>query len=107
MTNVRQAAEKGDGEILANFREIPAICRPTAEEVVARLKEARINGLLLLGNISEPICEIAIDLNRVGAILIGGLNPVAAAHEAGIESENYAMSALIDYEKLIPIDEVV
>lgn len=106
MTNVGQAAEKGNGDILANFREIPAICRPTAEEVVAKLKEARIGGLLLLGNISEPVCEIALDLNRVGAILIGGLNPVAAAHEAGIESENYAMSALIDYEKLVRIDKI-
>jgi hypothetical protein len=106
MTNVEQAAEKGEGDILANFREIPAICRPTAEEVVAKLKEARIGGLLLLGNVSEPICEIEIDLNRVGVILVGGLNPIAAAHEAGIESENHAMSALIDYEKLVRIDEI-
>jgi repressor of nif and glnA expression len=106
MTSVTQAAEKGNGDILANFREIPAVCRPTAEEVVARLKDARIGGLLLLGNVSEPICEVAIDLNRVGAILLGGLNPVAAAYEAGIESENYAMSALMEYEKLVRIDEI-
>jgi hypothetical protein len=107
MTSVTQAAEKGNGDILANFREIPAVCRPTAEEVVAKLKDARIGGLLLLGNVSEPICEMAIDLNRVGAILIGGLNPVAAAHEAGIQSENYAMSTLMEYEKLVRIDEIV
>ena len=107
MTSVTQAAEKGNGDILANFREIPAVCRPTAEEVVAKLKDARIGGLLLLGNVSEPICEMAIDLNRVGAILVGGLNPVAAAHEAGIQSENYAMSTLMEYEKLVRIDEIV
>jgi repressor of nif and glnA expression len=107
MTSVTQAAGKGNGDILANFREIPAVCRPTAEEVVAKLKDARIGGLLLLGNVSEPICEMAIDLNRVGAILIGGLNPVAAAHEAGIQSENYAMSTLMEYEKLVRIDEIV
>lgn len=106
MTSVAQAAEKGNGDILANFREIPAICRPTAEKVVAKLKDAGIGGLLLLGNISEPVCEISIDLNRVGAILIGGLNPVAAAHEAGIESVNYAMSALMEYERLVKIDEI-
>jgi HTH-type transcriptional regulator, global nitrogen regulator NrpRI len=106
MTSVIQAAEKGNGEILANFREIPAVCRPTAEEVVARLKEAGIGGLLLLGNISEPVCEVAIDLNRVGAILLGGLNPVAAAYEAGIESENFAMSTLMEYEKLVRIDDI-
>ena len=107
MTSVTQAAEKGNGDILANFREIPAVCRPTAEEVVAKLKDVGIDGLLLLGNVSEPVCEVAIDLNRVGAILLGGLNPVAAAYEAGIESENYAMSSLMEYEKLVRIDEIV
>jgi repressor of nif and glnA expression len=104
MTSVTQAAEKGNGDILANFREIPAVCRPTAEKVMTDLKEANIGGLLILGNVSESVCEVAIDLNRVGAVLIGGLNPVAAAYEAGIESENYAMSALMEYEKLAKIE---
>jgi repressor of nif and glnA expression len=107
MTSVIQTAKEGNGEILANFREIPAICRPLAEEVSAKLKKAGIGGLFLLGNVSEPVCEMAVDINRVGAILIGGLNPVAAAHEAGIESENFAMSALIDYRQLRKIDEIL
>ncbi len=41
MTSVARAAENGNGEILANFREIPAVCRSTAEEVAARLKRRR------------------------------------------------------------------
>jgi repressor of nif and glnA expression len=63
--------------------------------------------VLLLGNISETVCEMTVDINRVGVVLIGGLNPVAAAYEAGIESDNFAMSALMKYEKLVKIDEVV
>ena len=106
MTSVIKATETGNGDILANFREIPAICRPAAEEVVAKLKDAGIHGVLLIGNISEPVCEMTVDINRVGIILIGGLNPVAAAYEAGIESDNFAMSALMEYEKLVKIDEV-
>jgi len=39
--------------------------------------------------------------NRIGMILIGGLNPVAAAVEAGIEVENTAGSGIIDFERLI------
>lgn len=107
MTSVIGAAKDGNGEILANFREIPAICRPLAEEVAARLKNVGIGGLFLLGNVSEPICEMSVEINRVGVILIGGLNPVAAAHEAGIESENHAMSALIDYRRLKKIDDII
>jgi repressor of nif and glnA expression len=107
MTSVRDAAKTGNGKILANFREIPAMCRPIAEKVVAKLKEAGLGGLMVMGNTSEPICEIAVELNRIGMILIGGLNPVAAAEEAGIKAENYAMSTVMEYQKLKKFQEVI
>ena len=106
MTSVGEVAASGSGKVLANFREIPALCRPTAEEVVSGLREAGIEGLLLLGNTSEPVCETPVELNRVGMILLGGLNPVAAAGEAGIEVENHAMSTLIEYQSLIKFEEL-
>ncbi len=107
MTSVRQVVERGEGRILANFREIPAICRPIAEEVITKLNEAGLGGLLLMGNTSETVCEIPVELNKIGVVLIGGLNPVASATEAGIEAENYAMSTLIEYQDLIKFKEVI
>ena len=107
MTSVREAVRKGDGKILANFREIPALCRQVAEEVIAGLKTAGLGGLLLMGATSEPVCEIPIELNRIGIILLGGLNPVAAAEEAGIETKNIAMSTLIEYQNLINMKELL
>jgi HTH-type transcriptional regulator, global nitrogen regulator NrpRI len=106
MTSVAKVAAEGNGEILANFREIPSICQPAAREVEAKLKEAGLGGIYLIGNISEPVCEIPIDLNRIGIVLIGGLNPVAAAAEAGIGSESIAMSFLLDYQSLVKISEI-
>ena len=107
MTSVTEVAKKGDGKILANFREIPAPCRPIAEKVVSGLKEAGLGGLLLMGNTSEPVCEITVELNRIGMILLGGLNPVAAVEEAGIEVESHAMSAVVEYQKLIKFREIM
>jgi len=107
MTSVAEVAGGGNGEILANYREIPAICRPLAEEVAAKLKDAGLGGILLIGNVSEPVCEIPIELNWVGIVLMGGLNPVAAAAEAGIISESHAMSTVIDYQKLVKFSEVI
>jgi repressor of nif and glnA expression len=107
MTSVAQVAAEGDGEILANYREIPAICRPVAMEVAAQLKNAGLGGgIYLMGNISEPVCEIPIDLNRIGIILIGGLNPVAAVVEAGIACENVAMSTLLYYQNLVKVSDI-
>jgi repressor of nif and glnA expression len=106
MTSVREVARRGEGRVLANFREIPAICRPIAEEIISRLGEAGLGGLLLMGHTSEAVAEIPVELNKIGMILIGGLNPVAAAEEAGIEAENYAMSTIIEYRNLIKFEEV-
>ncbi len=100
MTSVGEVAKTGNGKILANFREIPAPSRATVEERVAMLKEAGIGGVYTVGNTSEPVCQITVDLNRVGIVLFGGLNPVAAAVEAGIEVESIAESGLIDYQRL-------
>jgi hypothetical protein len=100
MTSVGEAARTGSGKILSNFREIPAPSRLVIEEVIAKLKEAGIGGVYALGNTSEPLCQIAIGLNRVGMVLLGGLNPLAAAVEAGIEIENIAESGTIDFQQL-------
>lgn len=106
MTSVTDVAKNGNGEILANYREIPAVCLPVAEEVTAKLKGAGLGGILLMGSISEPVCEIPIELNRIGVVLVGGLNPVAAAAEAGIISENRAMSTVVDYQTLVKFSDV-
>ena len=101
MTSVCQVVNKGEGRILANFREIPAVCQPVAETVVARLKESNLGGLIMMGEVSKSVCEVPVELNKVGMILMGGLNPVAAAVEAGIGVENHAMSTVMDYRDLI------
>ena len=106
MTSVIETARKGEGTILANFREIPALCRPIVEEVIAKLKEAGMGGLLMIGNTSEPVCQVPVELNRFGIVLIGGLNPVAAAEEAGINAENRAMSTVVEYKDLIRFEEL-
>jgi repressor of nif and glnA expression len=106
MTSVLKVAAEGNGEILANYREIPSICRPLAESVSAKLEKAGLGGIFLLGNISETVCETPIDLNRVGVVLIGGLNPVAAAAEAGINSESHAMSTVVDYKTMVDFAQI-
>ena len=106
MTSVCQAVKKGEGKILANFREIPVPALPLVAELITKLKNAGIDGVLSIGEIGEPICQIPVDMNRVGMILYGGLNPVACAREAGIDVENRAMSTVMDYQKLRDFREI-
>ena len=100
MTSVRQAADQGEGKILANFREIPVPALKLVDKLIVSLRNAGIGGVLAIGEIGEPICQIPVDMNRVGMILYGGLNPVACAHETGVDVENRAMSTVMEYQEL-------
>jgi len=106
MTSVGEVARGGEGKVLANFREIPALCRPVAEEVIYALREAGLDGMLVMGDTSQSVGEVPVELNKIGIIILGGLNPVAAAVEAGIEVENHAMSALVEYQDLTRLKEL-
>jgi len=103
---VKDAARRGDGRILANFRDVPAPSRSLVESIISDFRKADINGVLSMGETSEPVCEVPVDTNKVGLILIGGLNPVCCAQEEGIESENLAMSCVMDYREMKKFSEI-
>jgi repressor of nif and glnA expression len=100
MTSVSKAVREGNGRILASFCEIPALARPKAVTVIKELATAGMNGLIILGEAVEPVFQFPVAANRVGMVLMDGLNPVAAAVEAGKKLVNHAMSGIIDFGKL-------
>ena len=108
LTSVGAASRTGDGRILANFREIPTMCHDETQRVATKLREWGIGGLLLTGNVSEPVCQIPVKNNKIGVVLIGGLNPVAAAVESGIRGTiSHAMSGVVEYKALCSFWDVL
>jgi repressor of nif and glnA expression len=101
MTQVREAAATGTGRVLANFREVPAPAKPQVETILAELKAAGIGGVVRVGETSEPLCQIPVGLNKIGIILLGGMNPVAAAEEAGIEADSVLEAGMAEFESLV------
>ncbi|MBP7233257.1 MAG: DUF128 domain-containing protein [Syntrophaceae bacterium] len=104
MTSVRDVVRDGEGKILANFREIPALSRSLVERLMDDFDKAGIHGVLGIGNNGQPICQTSVDMNKIGMILIGGLNPVAAACEAGFSVDNKAMSTVLEFEKMQDVE---
>ncbi|MEE9910565.1 MAG: NrpR regulatory domain-containing protein [Deltaproteobacteria bacterium] len=104
MTSVRDVVKNGEGKILANFREIPSLSRTLVDGVVHDFAKAGINGVLSIGDIGHPLCQTQVDVNKIGMILVGGLNPVAAAYEEGLDVDNKAMSTVMEFEKLQSIE---
>jgi repressor of nif and glnA expression len=107
MTGVRKASAEGDGKILASFLESSSLCKEGAGTILERLRAAGFDGLVKMGEVSEPLCEVPTGVNRFGLILQHGLNPVAAAAETGIEVTNHAMSGVIEYRELTRISELL
>jgi HTH-type transcriptional regulator, global nitrogen regulator NrpRI len=107
MTDVLSAVRNNSGKILASFREIPVMSIEKAEELRNELKEKGMQGILLIGNPNQPLLEMPVGLDRAGMIIVGGLNPVAALEETGIETVTKAMSALHGFSDLVKFTELL
>ncbi len=107
MTRVREAAEGGDGVVGAGFREIPAPSAGPARVLAARIQKAGLGGILLVGRPGQPLLEVPVAQGRVGLVVIGGLNPLAAVEEAGIPTGNQAMGTLLPLRELLPYQEAL
>jgi repressor of nif and glnA expression len=66
-----------------------------------------IRGVLLIGSPNTPLLEVPVGIDKVGIVVVGGLNPVAALEEQGIPTESKAMSTLYDYSRLIPFRDII
>jgi HTH-type transcriptional regulator, global nitrogen regulator NrpRI len=106
ITSVNEAVRTGSGKVLAVFRTIPLPAKSAAEEQLSLLKKAGIGGVYHLGSNNEPLCQVSTEVNRTGMVQLNGLNPVAAAVEAGIEVESFAGAGMIDYAQLQPIGKL-
>jgi HTH-type transcriptional regulator, global nitrogen regulator NrpRI len=100
MTDVSSAIKGGNGKILASFREIPAVCLEEAKRISRALSLYKLGGIMLIGSPNRPLLEIPVGVDKVGMIIVGGLNSIAAVEETGLPTESKAMSTLIEYEKL-------
>jgi repressor of nif and glnA expression len=106
MTDYTGATTSGNGLIGASFREIPAASREKVTEIAGKLDEIGLGGFMEIGWPGQQLFEVPMDEGRVGAVVIGGLNPVAILEEVGIDVYSRALSALVDYRKLFPFEEL-
>jgi len=105
-TSVALAVSKGTGVVGASFREVPSVAR---EHVISEIEKAKpwgVSGLVAIGNPSSPLFEVEVGPGRCGLVIAAGLNPVAAAEEAGIPTSSHALTALYPYERLVDANDL-
>jgi repressor of nif and glnA expression len=106
MTEVTNAVKKGQGKILASFREIPIVCIEKVKQLCDELVKKNIKGILAVGEPNKPLLGVQPSVDRAGLVIAGGLNPIAALEEAGIVTENNAMATVCPFSYLKPFAEI-
>ena len=76
-------------------------------DILQQLQEAGIQSAYIVGGISEAVCQISVSMNRIGMVLLGGLNPGAAAVESGIDVENNTETGMVDFQQLIQCEQLL
>ncbi len=106
MTSVLAAVETGNGRIGVGFRELPADSRDNVLELNRKLEKAGLGGFMMVGWPGQPLLEVPVNEGRVGAIVIGGLNPAATLEETGVKVGSRALAGMIEYESLFHYSEI-
>jgi HTH-type transcriptional regulator, global nitrogen regulator NrpRI len=103
-TSVSQAVSNGRGKVGAAFRTCPAIAREHVMRTVDAMTTWRLRGVIAVGAPSRPLLETEVGVERMGLVVCAGLNPVAAAEEAGIPTTSRPMATVFDYRDLQRLD---
>ena len=98
LTSVGDSLKNG-GRILASIKEIPYVARPEALDVLEEVKDAGFS-ILKIGKPSELIYNAKVERYHAGIVAPGGLNPIAAIKEAGINVQTKAVETLMDVSKM-------
>ncbi|HAK47122.1 MAG TPA: hypothetical protein DCO79_14545 [Spirochaeta sp.] len=100
MMDFSEICDSGSGRIGANLFEIPSEARRQAVRIAGRMEKLGLGNVLKFGFPEHPLLEIPISIGRAGGIAIGGLNPIAALIEAGLDVKSHAVSDLADFSSL-------
>ncbi len=106
MTDYRGAIRTGTGRIGASFREIPCDARPLVRQLGGHLDEIGMGAILAVGLPGQAVLEVPVPAERVGMVVIGGLNPVAILEEYGHRVFSRALSGQMDFTRLQHYEEL-
>ena len=98
LTSVSDAL-KTSGRILASLKEIPYVARPEAMDVLEKIGNAGFS-ILKIGKPSELVYNAKVERYHVGIVAPGGLNPLAAIKETGIQVQAKAVEKLMNVSQM-------
>jgi len=100
MTRVRDVLATGSGIICASFREVPSVAVDDIRRLKPTMESFGLGGILAVGKPNQPLFGVPVSEGYSGMVVIGGLNPIAAAREAGVGISVRSLGGLQDFNTL-------
>lgn len=105
MIRVRECARTGSGIIGASFREIPSVAINDVHHIGKGMEAHGLAGILAIGKSNQPLMDVPVAEGRAGMIVTGGLNPIAAVFEAGIQVSMQSLAGLENFNTFTTFKE--
>lgn len=106
MTDYHGAIHDGNGVIGASFREMPEDSRRLVVDLAEQLKSIGLGAFMVIGQSGQAVAGTPVSEGRIGAVIIGGLNPVAILEELGFRVESHTMVGLLQFSQLVSFEEL-
>lgn len=106
MTDYHGAIHDGNGLIGASFREMPEDSRHLVLNLADHLRTIGLGAFMVIGQPGEPVAGTPVSEGHIGAVIIGGLNPVAILEESGFRVDSRTMAGLIEFSELVSYEEL-
>lgn len=99
-TNYMGAISRGAGYIGIGFREMPAESYDLVVSLADKLNVIGLGAFMEIGRPGQSMFGVPVHEGCIGAIVVGGLNPMAILEESGIRVEARALSGLMEFNRL-------
>jgi repressor of nif and glnA expression len=100
LVSILSVLKTGSGKVLANYREIPAQAKEKAKEIINTLENIGISGKVYISEPGQQFLGIQSTPDKIGIVVMGGLNAFSALEESGIKTEPTAISTVINFEEM-------
>lgn len=107
LCTVRRIVKRGYGTAPADIREIPSVLRKKAVEIIEKLNEVGIVGVVHVGEANVPALGVPVNNYRVGVVVVAGSTPLAYLKECGVGVKIHILSTFERYENLESIESYV
>lgn len=100
LVSILSVLNSGCGKVLANYREVPAEAKEEVKKIINILENKGLAGKTAISEPGQRFLGVQVMPDKIGIVILGGLNAFSALEESKIPVEAKAISTVISFEEM-------